>query len=375
MAWGNGHYTDEPAQAGDLRAIRFKLIPFDEIQTQQTGRYLIKGLIPSEAMIVVWGPPKCGKSFWTFDVAMHIASDQTDYRGLKVKSGPVVYIAAEGAGGFLGRAQAWRDKHLSEESTGTPFYLLPMRLDMEADHEELIRNVRAQLPLGHMPALVVIDTLNRTFAGSESSDEDMTKYIKAADAVKAAFGCSVAIIHHCGHEATRPRGHTSLTGATDCQIKIIKDKETGTVTAEVEWMKDGAEGYKNYSKLEVVNIGEDEDGDEVTTCVIQAVEDDPEPVAKGQKMSPNERIAHKSLCAAVAEIGKIPAANSHIPAHVKSVSWDVWGDFFRRKFVAEKPDSKPGAPRMGFERSANSLIDKKRVGKWGDSFWIVGPSE
>jgi hypothetical protein len=28
---------------------------------------------PRVGLILVWGPPKCGKSFWTFDTVMHIA--------------------------------------------------------------------------------------------------------------------------------------------------------------------------------------------------------------------------------------------------------------------------------------------------------------
>src|SRR5262245_38655692 len=52
---------------------RIKLIPFDEIKLGTEPRYLVKGIIPREGLVVVWGPPKCGKSFWTFDVAMHVS--------------------------------------------------------------------------------------------------------------------------------------------------------------------------------------------------------------------------------------------------------------------------------------------------------------
>jgi hypothetical protein len=39
----------------------------------------------------------------------------------------------------------------------------------------------------------VLDTLNRSLAGSESDDEDMAAYVKAADAIREAFGCAVVI--------------------------------------------------------------------------------------------------------------------------------------------------------------------------------------
>ena len=86
----------------DTATSRLALVPFHEIEVGKTSPYLVKGLIPREGLIVVWGPPKCGKSFWTFDVVMHIALGWA-YRGRRIKQGPVVYIACEGAHGFRAR--------------------------------------------------------------------------------------------------------------------------------------------------------------------------------------------------------------------------------------------------------------------------------
>ena len=60
-----------------------RLVPFDEIQLSTERPYLVKGLIPREGLVVAWGPPKCGKSFWAFDLAMHFALGWT-YRGRRV---------------------------------------------------------------------------------------------------------------------------------------------------------------------------------------------------------------------------------------------------------------------------------------------------
>ena len=87
---------------------------------------------------------------------------------------------------------------------------------------------------------VVLDTLNRTLVGSEVRDEDMTAYIEAADAIRAEFSCCVVIVHRCGVEGSRPRGHTSLSGAVDAQIAITKTAAGATAT--IELMKDGPEG-------------------------------------------------------------------------------------------------------------------------------------
>ena len=61
----------------DARAqkARFELIPFDKIVFDTTPAYLVKGIIPRVGLCVVWGPPKCGKSFFVFDMLMHVPLD------------------------------------------------------------------------------------------------------------------------------------------------------------------------------------------------------------------------------------------------------------------------------------------------------------
>ena len=117
------------------------------------------------------------------------------------------------------------------------------------------------------PALVVIDTLNRSLTGSENSDKDMAAYIRAADVIREAFECTVAIIHHCGVSGDRPRGHTSLTGAADAQLAVKRDDE-GVIRVKVEWLKDGQEGAEIASGLEQVELGTDSYGDPIVSCVV-----------------------------------------------------------------------------------------------------------
>jgi hypothetical protein len=139
-----------------------------------------------------------------------------------------------------------------------------------ADHPALIASVRAALG-DTKPIAIAPDTLNRSMPGSESSDEDMTAYVKAGDALRMAFDCAVVIVHHCGHEGTRPRGHSSLMGACDAQIAVKRDA-ADNIIATVELMKDGPQGGEFASRLEVVELGLDDDGDKITSCVIAPVE-------------------------------------------------------------------------------------------------------
>ena len=129
--------------------------------------------------------------------------------------------------------------------TDAPFYLVPAVVNLIADHAHLIASIKAQTVT---PAVVVLDTLNRSLFGSESNDQDMANYVKAADAIRATFECAVIIVHHCGVDGTRPRGHTSLTGACDAQLAVKRDA-AHNIVVEVEFMKDGPEGAKIGSQV------------------------------------------------------------------------------------------------------------------------------
>jgi hypothetical protein len=206
------------------RESRIKLVPFDEIKLGTEPRYLVKGVIPRDGLIVIWGPPKCGKSFWMFTVAMHVALGW-QYRDRRVQQGPVVYCAFEGQTGSQARSEAFRQTFPIEIDGPVPFYLQPVTLDIVAQHQELIAAVRQQLG-ANSPVLVVLDTLNRSLRGSENDAKDMAAYIAAADAIREAFNCSVAIVHHCGIDGTRPRGSTALSGAVDAQLAVRREPQT-----------------------------------------------------------------------------------------------------------------------------------------------------
>jgi hypothetical protein len=246
---------------------RIKLVPFNSIKLGTDRRYLVKGLIPYPGLTVIWGPPKCGKSFWTFDLAMHVALGR-EYRGRRIQQGPVVYCCFEGQIGFQARAEAFRQKHIAEDSEDIFFYLMPVTLDLVKEYDDLIAAIRE---CGIDPAAVVLDTLNRSLNGSENSDEDMSAYIKATDAIRDYFNCSVLVVHHCGINDSRPRGHTSLTGAADARLSVTRDVAKNIIV-EVEFMKDGESADVVVSALEPVDVGIDEDGDVVSSCVVVEAE-------------------------------------------------------------------------------------------------------
>jgi hypothetical protein len=349
-AKGNGHAN-----------LRFQIKPFEAIKLSTEPNYRIKGILPRTGLVVIWGPPKCGKSFWTFDATMHIALGWK-YRGRKVQQGTVVYLALEGGKGFARRVEAWRRRHLANHNGRVPFYLLDVPVDLVADHAALIADIRAQV-IGPTPGTIVIDTLNRSLNGSEGKDEDMAKYIRAADAIHTAFGCLVIIVHHCGVAGNRPRGHTSLAGADDAQIAVERSKE-GVISATVEHMKDGEDGVIVSSKLERVDLGMDDDGDPITSMVI--VPTNIVAVAE-PKLTKTQKFALDALKKVIAK-GDIanPPAGHDCPASWPVVLSEKWRQQFYDTYPGDKRDTK----KKALLRATLDLEEAGFIVLWREYVWL-----
>jgi hypothetical protein len=355
--------TVEHHSNGKAPESRFKLIRFSDIELGIDRAYLVKGLIPKDSLTVVYGSPKCGKTFWTFDLGMHIALGR-EYRGHLVEYGSVVYIASEGQRGLTARAVAFQKKRMTPEDD-PPFHLLATRLDLVNDVDVLGVDIASQLGAGKCSA-IVIDTLNRTFKGSESKDEDMTAYIRAADKLRERFGCAVIIIHHCGISDTRPRGHTSLTGAVDAQIAVKRDA-LDQIVATVEWMKDGPEGEEIVSRLNVVEVGINEDGDPITSCVIEPVDARASTPKPAKKPTGAASVGLEQLKNCMADHAVDLPASNHIPKGARGVTLFEWRGYLQKAGVINEE----GSYREQFKRIRVTLQSGGFIGVWDEFVWVV----
>jgi hypothetical protein len=337
---------------------RFIVKILQSISVSMAPNYLVKGILPRVGLGVVWGPPKCGKSFWVFDLIMHIVCGRP-YRGHQVRQGPVVYLALEGSFGFARRVEAWRQQH--KPPPDAPFFLIDEAINLIADAQTLIAAIRAQLTTP--PAAVVIDTLNRALSGSENDDKDMGKFIRAADAIRVEFNCLALLIHHCGIAGNRPRGHTSLSGADDVQIAIDKDKD-GIVRATIEHMKDGPSGAVLASELESVTLGTDTDGDLITSCIIVPSEagEAEAKLPKGAALA--LEVLRKLLASA---IDSIPAPkDANLPDGTRIVRQERWREYFYKA----TPQDNQAAKQKAFRRAFDDLIKAKIIDFWDEYVWL-----
>ena len=204
-------------------------------------------------------------------------------------------------------------------------------------------------------------------SGSENKDEDMARYYKSADELRERFHCCLIIIHHSGYDATHARGHSSLRAAADAEIQVAKDDQTGLITAKVIKMKDGADGDQFLSRLRVIDLGQDEDGEEMTSCVIESADTEPAPPKKGKKLAADADQALDMLREAIATGGDFGPASDHIPGNVRGVTKAIWKGYCENAGIVNKS----GSHREEMKRIIVTLKAAGKIGFWNDFVWTV----
>ncbi|NBR91764.1 MAG: hypothetical protein EBS68_18070, partial [Rhodobacteraceae bacterium] len=255
----------EVSEPGSPSKKTFKLEAFDDI-TDEPVEWLIEKVIPKQGFVALYGPPGSFKSFIALDLAAAIARHR-EWFGQKAspsENGAVIYVAGEGHGGIGARIKACRIYHNIE--AGTPIYFLRHQINLrssEEDFSSLIFAVRELvLALGIKIDLIVIDTLARAFGGgNENSSEDMGAFITSCGHLQGEFKSALMVIHHSGKDAAKGlRGHSSLLGAVDTELELLRfdDQPKGVLT--VSKQKDGEDGLRFGFEMVEVDIDQDREG-------------------------------------------------------------------------------------------------------------------
>ena len=191
----------------------------EELLARPRPSYLVDQWIPTGSLCQVVGEPESLKSFFMCHVGLTIASGQKACFGYPVaKSGPVLYIAAEGGGAFQYRILGWCDEH-GVDPTTVPFRVIPLPVnlrDMKLQ-QELLQIVHDQKPV-----LVIVDTLSRCLPGAdENAARDMGEVVAFCTDLITRANATVAFVHHPTKSEPRGggRGSGAIFGAVDTELR------------------------------------------------------------------------------------------------------------------------------------------------------------
>lgn len=343
---GNGEETQEPDTADMTlaskpkhdQARRFAFRPVSEALEDRTPpEWIVKGIIETEVLAEIFGPPGSGKTFAALDLALCVTSGM-DWHGHTVKkSGPVLYVCGEGARGVTRRIEAWRLRH-GRQAVGPFFISNGSAALLERDNVRQVEEAADQITEQYgQPVLIIIDTLARNFGpGNENDTSDMSSFVGACDRLKDRHGAAVLVVHHTGlTDGQRGRGSSVLRAAVDFEYSVKSAGDRGLILSATK-VKDHEPPAPMTFELKPIALGYfDEDGTPVSSCTLEPAEITP---AKG-RLSSGQILALETFGDAAGLSGE--------------ATLDNWRAEYYRKSPADNQETK----RRNFNRYRKELTE------------------
>jgi hypothetical protein len=340
--------------------MRYKLLSGDDLLDAPAMRWMVYGVLPAEGLAALYGASGSGKSFLILNLGCAVAAGDSYWFGHRIIQAPVTYACLEGEAGIGKRLKAWSLYFKRSLPDVLRFITQPFDL-LSNDVPEL---AKAIISAGGAGGLVIIDTLNRAAPGAdENSSVDMGLMIAAAKQLQNLIGGLVLLVHHTGKDTTKGlRGHSSLYASLDAAIEVIK------TDTRREWSiaksKDDVTGDSHPFKLEIVQIGHDEESEEITSCVAEP--DHSKEVLQKKKISlgSNQLIAHTLI---MDELHNSPHIDKdNVPTGKPCIAYDE-----TVAIVAERMPTDAKHRKSSAKTAISGLVGKGLLGMTGDWLWGI----
>ena len=235
--------------------------------------WLIKNFLPKATLGVIYGESGSGKSFLAYDLCAAISRGLDTWCGKRVTQGRVLIVVAEGAQGFRQRIDAYCHQQNVKPADFQVDYISDFipNLTIPAHITDLIKEINDREPYD----LIVMDTFAQVMPGAdENSGKDVGAALAQCKRINVKTGAMVLLVHHSGKDAGKgARGWSGLRAAADVELEITRKENDRAI--KVTKLKDGQDGASMGFKLHTVTLGEDDDGDDITSCIVEFCEVSP----------------------------------------------------------------------------------------------------
>lgn len=365
--------ADPPKESPPPKPLKtIKIESWDTIQDEPV-EWLIQGVLPALSFAALYGPPGSFKSFHALHIAYCVATGHS-WMGRPVKkSGAVLYLCGEGFGGIGARIKACKIHHQIED--GAPIYVVRHQLNLRSSQEDFNALMLAIVQLveqtGIQFCLAIVDTLARAFGGgNENSSEDMGAFITAMGKIQEFLNCALMVLHHCGKDAAKGlRGHSSLLGAVDTELELLRFDEQMKGVLTISKQKDGADNERFGFEMVNVQIGE-----LVNSLAVQAsdsaLNELPSKAKNNAGKGRNQSIEMMSLETVVKAKG-IPKFIEGFQRHAVNLS-DWRAEFMSKKGITDDSTiNQKKAFDKAWERAQKRLQESQEIGIRDKWVWLA----
>jgi hypothetical protein len=177
-------------------------------------RWLIEDLWADEAVGIIGGEPKCGKSVLALDLVVAVASGGTCLRRFPaLRRGPVLLYAAEDALHLVRTRLDGLCRAAALTLADLPIHVITapsLRLDLADDRHQLQATVATL-----QPVLLVLDPFVRLHRIDENASSEVAPLLAYLRELQRRFALAVVLVHHARKGAGAVRGGQALRGSSE----------------------------------------------------------------------------------------------------------------------------------------------------------------
>ncbi|WP_213290451.1 AAA family ATPase [Bradyrhizobium sp. sGM-13] len=344
--------------------------------TPERPQWLVKRMLPLSGVALLSGQYAAGKTFVGVDLGLSLVFGRA-FLGRRVRSGGVLWIAAEGGGEVDSRVEGARAGKFQDGQAGEiPFFVTepPAGLSQHniitwLEHAVAEASLESTDKFGIDLRLVVIDTLAACFNITDENDNaEAARLMKELARVGNASDVLVMPIAHHGKNAeTGVRGASAYGAGADAILSVLgaTDPLSGKSSKRsLALTKSRRGGTGSLGSFEVRShmLGLDEDGDPMTAGYIEFFEGAGEAVPQAVVAKVKSKIprdfteAFNEALAGHGQDYRIPEGST-----VKAVNVAEVRNKFMARYITGNPETTTSAKYKAFDRALAAAKDENVI--------------
>jgi hypothetical protein len=350
------------------------------------GSWLIKGLLPEMGTALLSGQWGMYKSFALLELGASLITGKS-FAGHRVKRrGGVLVFAAEGAFDISNRLEglahagrlpanpqpfSWKATFPSLLQAGSYSELEQMAAEIE---KEML--VKWGVPL----VAIAVDTMAAAAGFRDEQDNaEGQRAMNVLGQLAKRFKCCTIAVDHFGKDVTAgTRGGSAKEAAADAVLAILDDRklsgEVSNCRLAIRKLRNGQAGKEIRFDTRVLQLGSDEDGDPITTRVIEwKTSGERQPMeAKKPRWTTTLEPLRKALTTVLSEQGQLTRPFGQEGLVVRAVNYDILrAEFFTRVTVDSPEERQADAKRKKFDRAFDAAARLGLIEVYQEMVWLI----
>jgi hypothetical protein len=356
----------------------------------QTGTikssWLIKGLLPQIGTTLLSGQWGMYKSFALLELGASVITGNS-FAGHRVKRrGGMLVFAAEGAFDISNRleglARAGKLPADPQPFSWTATFPSLLQAGAYAELERMAAEVEKEMLVKWGMPLVAIAVDTMAAAAGFRDEQDNAEGQRAMNVLAQLakrFKCCTIAVDHFGKDVTAgTRGGSAKEAAADAVLALLGDRklsgEVSNCRLAIRKLRNGQAGKEIRFDTRVLQLGSDEDGDPITTRVIEWKTSGEQKAteAKKPRWTTTLEPLRKALTTVLSEQGQLTRPFGQEGPVVTGVDYDILrAEFFKWVTVDSPEEKQADAKRKKFNRAFDAAAGLGLIGVYQEMVWLI----